>query len=105
MNVPTTPKATSHEVIMLVPGKNNNAVIQDQQQQQQSQQTLDPEQTGQQSAGEHPAPSGLEDPVEPPNHPDTVKRKPPNATTPPMGQPLKPSTPAQRNQVHFCQKN
>ena len=75
MNVSTTPKTTSHEVTMLGPGEFNNAIIQDQQQQQQSQQTLDPEQAGQQSAGGHPSPSGLEGPVEPPNHPDTVKRK------------------------------
>ena len=75
MNVSKTPKATSHEVTMLAPGENNNAVIQGQQQLQQSQQTLDPEHAVQQSAGRHPAPSGLEGPVEPPNHPDTVKRK------------------------------
>ena len=85
MNVSTTPKDTSHEVTMLAPDENDNAVIQGQQQQQQSQQTLDPEQAVQQSADRHPAPSELEGPVvvvvpnifsvEPPNHPDTIKRK------------------------------
>ena len=49
------------------PGENNNAIIQGNQQQHQPQQTLNPEQAGQQSAGGHP--------IEPPNHPDTVKRK------------------------------
>ena len=71
---------------MLAPGENNNAVFQgQQQQQQQSQQNLDPEQVVQQSADRHPSPSELEGPVivvapnifsvEPPNNPDTIKRK------------------------------
>ena len=69
-----TPNATFREAS----GENNNAVNQGQQpwpwQQQQSQQALDPEQAVQQSAGGHPAPSGLEGHVEPPNHPDTERR-------------------------------
>ena len=80
MNVSTTPKDTSHEVTMLAPVENDNTIIQGQHQQQQSQQTLDPEQ-----ADRHPSPSELEGPVivvapnifsvEPPNNPDTIKRK------------------------------
>ena len=78
------PKDTFHEVTILDRGENDNAIIQGQQQQQ-SQQNLDLEQAVQQSADRHPSPSELEGPVivvapnifsvEPPNNPDTIKRK------------------------------